>query len=117
VKNLYRNYLGTEFVRTFALKNYETNIMSATAKLTGKTRFDARLSVQEKELFERAADLGGFRSLTDFIIKAAKKRAEEIIQETEQVLASKRDSEIFFNALLKPEPPNKALRDAAKRYK
>jgi len=91
--------------------------MNTTVKMTGKTRFDARLSVREKELFEKAADLGGFRSLTDFIIRAAKKRAEEIIQETEQILASKRDSEIFFNALLNPEPPNEALINAAKRYK
>lgn len=91
--------------------------METTLKSTGKTRFDARLSVREKELFEKAADLGGFRSLTDFIIRAAKKRAEEIIRETEQILASKRDSEIFFNALLKPEPPNEALINAAKRYK
>ena len=81
-----------------------------------KTRIDARLSVDEKALFERAARLGGFRSLTDFILRAATKRAEEIIQETEQVLASKRDSEIFFNTILKPELPNKALKNAAKKY-
>ena len=81
-----------------------------------KTRIDARLSVDEKALFERAASLGGFRSLTEFILRAATIRAEEIIQEKEQVLASKRDSEIFFKAILKPESPNKALMNAAKKY-
>ena len=81
-----------------------------------KTRIDARLSVDEKALFERAASLGGFRSLTEFILRAATIRAEEIIQEKEQVLASKRDSEIFFKAILKPKPPNKALKNAAKKY-
>jgi uncharacterized protein (DUF1778 family) len=90
--------------------------MEKTVKASEKTRFDARLSVDEKALFERATLLGGFRSLTDFILRSAVKRAEEIIQETEQVLASKRDSEIFFNAILKPEPPNEALKNAAKKY-
>ena len=90
--------------------------MEKTVKASEKTRFDARLLVDEKALFERATLLGGFRSLTDFILRSAVKRAEEIIQETEQVLASKRDSEIFFNAILKPEPPNEALKNAAKKY-
>ncbi len=90
--------------------------MGKTVKASEKTRFDARLSVDEKALFERAALLGGFRSLTDFILRSAVKRAEEIIEEKEQVLASKRDSEIFFNTILKPESPNEALKNAAKKY-
>ena len=90
--------------------------MEKMVNTSKKTRIDARLSVDDKALLERAASLGGFRSLTEFILRAATKRAEELILEKEQVLASKRDSEIFFKAILKPEPPNKALKNAAKKY-
>jgi len=90
--------------------------MEKMVNTSKKTRIDARLSVDDKALLERAASLGGFRSLTEFILRAATKRAEELILEKEQVLASKRDSEIFFKAILKSEPPNKALKNAAKKY-
>ena len=90
--------------------------MEKMVNTSKKTRIDARLSVDDKALLERAASLGGFRSLTEFILRAATKRAEELILEKEQVLASKRDSEIFFKVILKPEPPNKALKNAAKKY-
>lgn len=33
-------------------------------------RFDARLPKEQKLLFEKAAQLGGYRNLTDFIIHA-----------------------------------------------
>ena len=38
-------------------------------------RFDARLPKAQKEFFEKAASLGGFRSLTDFIILTAQEKA------------------------------------------
>ena len=91
--------------------------MAVSASLTGKARFDARLSVEEKELFETAAELGGFRSLTEFVLRSAHKRAKEIIAEHELIIASKRDSEVFFNAILNPEPPNAKLKAAAEKFK
>jgi uncharacterized protein (DUF1778 family) len=33
------------------------------------------------------------------------------------ILASEKDREIFFDALMNPQGPNKKLRDAAERYK
>ncbi len=91
--------------------------MKTLSKTSGKTRFDTRLSVQQKELFERAAALGGYGSLTDFVLKTVQKKAKEIIKESETILASKRDSEIFFDALMNPESPNEALKNAAKKYR
>jgi len=90
--------------------------MEKSINLTGKTRFDARLSVDQKALFERARLLGGFRSLSDFVIRAATKEAQEIIKEKELIIASKRDSDLFFNTLINPAEPNDALSNAAKRY-
>lgn len=82
-----------------------------------KTRFDTRLTVREKKLFERAASLAGYRSLTDFVVKTVEERALEIIEAHEAVLASERDAEIFFNAILNPPAPNAKLKAAAERYK
>ena len=87
-----------------------------TATNNAKARFDARLSVEEKELFERAAKLAGFRNLTDFIVRTVKMKALEIVKEHENILASERDAEIFFNAILNPPKPGKKLKDAAKNY-
>ena len=91
--------------------------MATSPIATSKTRFDARLSVEEKELFEKAAELGGFRSLTEFILRSAQKRAKEIIEEHELIIASKRDGELFFDLILNPEKPNAKLVAAAEKYK
>jgi|GEM_PF-4919090 len=37
-------------------------------QLSKKARFDAKIPMAQKEHSERAASLGGFRTLTDFII-------------------------------------------------
>uniref|UniRef100_A0AAU6WQP9 DUF1778 domain-containing protein n=1 Tax=Chryseobacterium endophyticum TaxID=1854762 RepID=A0AAU6WQP9_9FLAO len=58
-------------------------------------RFDARLSKEQKQFFEKAASLGGFRSLTDFVIMTVQEKAKEIIQEKEQIIASEKDSRVF----------------------
>ena len=81
-----------------------------------QTRFDARLSKAQKEFFERAALLGGFRNLTDFVMSTVEAKAREIIKEKEQIIASEKDSEIFFDAVTNPNKPNKALKDALKDY-
>lgn len=81
-----------------------------------QARFDARLPKEQKQFFEKAAHLGGFRNLTDFIILTVEEKAKEIIKEKEQVIASERDSEIFFDAITKSKRPNKALTDALDDY-
>lgn len=80
-------------------------------------RFDARLSKEQKQFFEKAALIGGYRSLTDFIILTAQERAKEIIAEREQILASQKDCEIFFEAITNAVKPNKDLLSAARAYK
>lgn len=82
-----------------------------------KARFDTRLPKEQKDFFERAARLGGFRSLTDFVLLTVQKRAKEIILERERVIASQRDSEIFFDAITNPSKPNQKLKEAANEYK
>ncbi|MFV0345942.1 MAG: DUF1778 domain-containing protein [Bacteroidales bacterium] len=88
--------------------------MSTTA--SEQARFDARLSKEQKQFFEQAAYLGGYRNLTDFIIRAAQEKAKAIIQEREQIIASEQDSEIFFDAITNPRNPSARLQDALNNY-
>ncbi|MFN3380922.1 MAG: DUF1778 domain-containing protein [Runella zeae] len=81
-----------------------------------QARFDARLSKEQKEFFEKAAYLGGFRSLTDFVILTVQEKAKEIVKEKEQILASERDSQIFFDAITNPRKPSKTLKRAYEDY-
>ena len=80
-------------------------------------RFDTRLSKEQKDLFERAARLGGYRNLTDFVVVAVQEKAKEIIMENERIIASQKDSEIFFDAITNPGAPNKELSKAADEFK
>ena len=85
-------------------------------KTIEKSRFDTRLPKEQKEFFEYAARLGGFRTLTEFFIFSAKERAKKIVAEHNKILASERDRKIFFNAIMNSQKPNKKLRSAALKY-
>jgi len=91
--------------------------MAAETLNKEKARFDTRLSKEQKALFEHATRLGGYRNLTDFVVQTVQKKATEIIEENEQIIASQRDAEIFFKAITKASKPNKKLVEAAKEYK
>jgi uncharacterized protein (DUF1778 family) len=91
--------------------------MEKQLTLTEKARFDAKIPKIQKEFFEYAASLGGFRTLTDFIINTVQEKANEIIQEHNTIIASEKDREIFFNAFMNPLGPNQKLRETAERYK
>ena len=82
-----------------------------------QTRFDARLSKEQKQFFEKAAYLGGYRSLTDFVMLTVQEKAVKIVKEKEQIIASKRDGQIFFDAITNPKRPSNALKKAFKNYK
>ncbi len=81
-----------------------------------QARFDARLSKEQKQFFEKAAYLGGFRSLTDFVILTVQEKAKEIVQEKERIIASEKDSQIFFNAITNPKKPSETLKNALEDY-
>ena len=79
-------------------------------------RLEARISREQKELFQRAADIQG-RTLTDFVISSVQEAAKRAIQEHEMMILSVRDREVFVEALLNPPNPSDKLRSAAQRYK
>jgi uncharacterized protein (DUF1778 family) len=81
-----------------------------------KARFDTRLPLEQKQLFEKAALLGGYRNLTDFVIVTVQNKAKEIIEESEKIIASQKDQEIFFDSLINAPKPNKDLLSARDKY-
>ena len=86
-------------------------------RMAEMTRFDARLTREQKELFEYAAQLTGSRSLTDFIISSAQKEADRIIEKNQFILMnSKKDQQVFFDTLANPPKPNARLKKALNRY-
>jgi uncharacterized protein (DUF1778 family) len=87
-----------------------------TMKEVKMARFDTRMPLEQKEFFEYAASLGGFKTLTEFVTYSIKLQAEKIVDKHNAVLASKKDQEVFFNAMLNAPQPNDSLKNAAKRY-
>jgi uncharacterized protein (DUF1778 family) len=86
------------------------------APAKSQARFDTRLSRSQKELFEKAARIKGFKSLSEFVIHATQEAANQIVERHDEILASERDKSIFFAALTNPAKPNKALMQAARSY-
>jgi uncharacterized protein (DUF1778 family) len=81
-----------------------------------RERLEARVSAEQKAVFQRAAELEG-RSLSDFLIDSAQRRAEEVIREHEVIRLSVQDSLLFAEAVLNPPTPSERLRAAFARYK
>ena len=79
-------------------------------------RLEARVPRELKALLQRAARIEG-RSLTDFIVKAAREAATRTVEQAEVIKLTARDQEIFFEALLQPYAPNARLSQAARRYR
>jgi uncharacterized protein (DUF1778 family) len=79
-------------------------------------RLEARISREQKALFQRAADLQG-RTLTDFVIASVHESAVKAIAEMEAIHLTAADSRAFAEALLQPREPSPELRAAAERYR
>ena len=80
-----------------------------------RERLEARISREQKTLFQRAAELQG-QSLTDFVLHSVHDAAVRAIEEAEIIRLSAEDSRAFAHALLTPKKPSMKLRAAAQRY-
>ncbi|MDO8674425.1 MAG: DUF1778 domain-containing protein [Dehalococcoidia bacterium] len=90
--------------------------MKATAASQKRERLEARITTEQKALFQRAASLTG-RNLSDFVISSALEAAAEAIRSHQIMELTARESEAFASALLHPPEPNETLREAAGRYR
>lgn len=83
--------------------------------MSNNARFDTRLSIEQKERLERAAQLGGYRSLSDFILTVADQKAIEIIEKAQQIQLTQKDAEVFCAAILSDAAPNDYLKESVEK--
>ncbi len=81
-----------------------------------EARLVARTSVDMRELIKYAADLSG-ATISQFLIEAAAAKAESVIEKARTITLTLEGANNVFDALEKPPAPNKALLDAANRFK
>jgi uncharacterized protein (DUF1778 family) len=79
-------------------------------------RIDVRISKEHKELIKYAAEISGFKTVSEFIVTLAKNEANRIIEEESKILKSMDDKVLFVETLLNLPTPNKALEAARKDY-
>lgn len=79
-------------------------------------RLEARVTADQKKIFQHAADLIGI-NLSAFIISSLQEAANRAIQNHEMIQLSMRDLEVFAKAFINPPEPNARLMNAAKRHK
>ena len=87
----------------------------ATANAARTERLDARVTAEEKEIIETAANLRG-TSYSDFVRMAAKEAAMKTIREYEVLTLNHESRRVFVQALLNPPRPNQKAVRAAKRF-
>lgn len=76
------------------------------------SRLEARISPKVLTLVRRAAEIQG-RSLSDFVVSAAREAARKAIEDGLVMRLSVEDQRALVDGLLKPSRPNAALRRAA----
>ena len=82
---------------------------------TKTERIYLRLDVAAKQKLEGAAAYSR-QSVSNFVLSNALQIAEQVIATHEPIVLSDHDRDVFFEAILNPPQPNKALRDALKWY-
>ena len=79
-------------------------------------RLEARITLEQKDLVERAAAYQG-RTVSDFVVNTVQDAAKAVIQEHEVLRLSGSQSRAFVETLLSPPEPNEALEQAAEQYR
>jgi uncharacterized protein (DUF1778 family) len=102
-------------------ENMRANAMThrtASARRTLRARderLEARISRDQKALFQRAAELQG-RTLTDFVIASVHDAAVRTIEDMRTIRLNAKESRAFAESLLDPREPTARLNAAARHY-
>ena len=75
-------------------------------------RIEARIAPDALVIVKRAAEIQG-RSVSDFVVAAAREAANRTIEDAQIIRLSVDDQRMFIDAILNPDPPSPALRKAA----
>jgi len=81
-----------------------------------EARLDVRLNQRAKETIEQAAVVS-HQTLTDFVVTSLLRASDEVLKRHQTVKLTSRYRDLFLSVLDRAEPPNRALRKAAKRFK
>lgn len=79
-------------------------------------RLDARVTREEKEAIETAANLRGI-SYSDFVRTTLREAALNTIRDYERLTLSQASRKVFVEALLNPPKPTEKAMAAAKRFR
>ncbi len=112
--------MSKKYAITFLVRQLSVHLHQIIAMSIAKApqaRFDARLTKNQKEFFELAARISGFKSLSEFVIHSTQQVATSIVEQHNTILATEQDKKIFFDNLINPPKPNKSLKEAAIHYK
>jgi uncharacterized protein (DUF1778 family) len=91
--------------------------MTETTQAPVRTaRLEARIAPDALAVVKRAAEIQG-RSVSDFVVEAAKQAAQKTIEETSIIRLSLEDQRRIAEAILNPPEPNAALRRAFAAHK
>lgn len=90
--------------------------MATIPSTTRAARLDFRLSQDHKRVIEQAAAVSG-QSLSDFAVANLVKAAQKAIETATVTELTTRDRDTFLRLIASDATPNKALQDAAARYK
>ena len=77
-------------------------------------RLDARVTPEEKELLQEAANAKGL-SLTAFLTSSATDAALKVLKERHVIELGRKDQQLFAEAMLNPTKPNARLQAVAKK--
>jgi uncharacterized protein (DUF1778 family) len=88
--------------------------MSQEASRTA--RIEARIAPEVLAMVKRAAEIQG-RSISDFVVSAAREAARRTIEEAQIIRLSVEDQRAFAEAILNPPPLAPAMERAIERYR
>jgi uncharacterized protein (DUF1778 family) len=80
-----------------------TDSTTKTDRGVKNARLEARVTLEQKQLMERAASLRG-QNLTEFMVSVLADAATQTIKDRELIELTQRDRLVFAKALLNPAP-------------
>jgi uncharacterized protein (DUF1778 family) len=93
------------------------NLVPVTVTKQKSERFVARVTRDDKKIFQQAASLEG-RSMATFVIAHARQAAEEVLARQAIIRLNAEDSRRFVEALLAPpRPPTPRMVESIRLYR
>jgi uncharacterized protein (DUF1778 family) len=85
------------------------------SSINKQKRIDLRISEEQKQLLERAAQLKGM-SLSSYLLSNSLAAAQTDLESYQKLVLSNRDQDLFIDLLTNPPKPNPALREAMRQF-